>query len=265
MKTKFGVDISYHNGNIDFAVLSKNVDFVIIRAGYGQGNIDKKLTDYVAGCNEYDIPYGFYWFSYASTQYEAEREAKFFYDTIHKYKPSLPLFFDYEELSKIHKQISFNEIGTMAAIFINTLRGLGYKCGIYCDNEYYEGYAKEFAREVPIWYARWTSATQTKGDIWQYSSTGKIDGIKGNVDMNYCYMDFSNEVPSDGYKENDNTCLEKTKKLIDANNENLKKYLELATKIIDGKYGNGDERINKLKAEGYDAGFAQKIVNILIE
>lgn len=263
-KPSFGVDISYHKGNIDFTRLARNVEFVIIRAGYGQGNIDKKLHEYTEGCIANEIPYGFFWFSYASTPALAWREAEFFVDAIAKYKPALPVFFDYEEGSRLGKKVPWKEISDMAVSFLNKMSLHGYNCGIYCDNEHYEGYAKAFEKSVPIWYARYSNGLKVYDthSLWQYSETGMVDGINGHVDLNYCYMDFKGK----GNNEtNDEIDEKKMTKLIETSNRNLTTYIGVAKDILAGKYGNGDERKNNLKLAGFDYRFAQNIVNILLE
>ena len=72
-----GVDISEHNGSINFYQLKKNVDFVMIRAGYGDGTIDAKANEYSRECDLHNIPYGYYWFSYAHTVAEAINESNY--------------------------------------------------------------------------------------------------------------------------------------------------------------------------------------------
>ena len=256
--SKFGVDISYHNGNIDFSVLSKNVEFIIIRAGYGQGNVDKKLAEYVAGCKHYNIPYGFYWFSYAPTVSMAISEAKYFAETVMKYKPIYPVFYDYEEESKNGKIVSFTEISNMAAAFIDTVTKYGLNCGIYCDNTFYEGYAKNFSNKVPIWYARWGSNNPVECDIFQYSETGIVDGIKGKVDVNICYKDYEQE-------KSHNFDVDVLKEMLKIYQEYDYKYTCTAIKVLNGNYGNGVERINKLKKENLDPTYVQKLVNLLVK
>lgn len=256
--SKLGVDISYHNGNIDFPVLSRNVEFVIIRAGYGQGNIDAKLQEYVAGCKQNKIPYGFYWFSYAPTVSMAIKEAKYFVDAIKKYSPIYPCFYDYEDESKCGKSVSFTEIYNMASAFTEIIKNNGLIPGIYCDNSYYEGYANKFKKDVDIWYARWNS-TKTPPDcaIYQYTDKATIDGIKSKVDANMCYKEYVSY--SKMFDLNALT------EIMNVFQEEDKKYVGIALKVLSGKYGNGSERIKKLKDENLDPAYVQKIVNILVK
>lgn len=256
--SKFGVDISYHNGSIDFGTLSKNVEFVIIRAGYGQGNIDKKVTEYVAGCKQYNIPYGFYWFSYAQSATMAINEAKYFAEAVRKYNPVYPVFFDYEEESQQGKVVTADELFNMAASFIDVMKNNGLNCGIYCDNSYYEYYVKKFNGTVPIWYARWGSNSKIDCDIFQYSDKGIVDGIKGNVDVNMCYKDYGKTTARTFTPD----ILEDIVKIF---KDYEVKYINVAIEVLNGKYGNGVERINKIKKENLDPTYVQKLVNILIK
>ena len=85
--------------------------------------------------------------------------------------------------------------------------------------------------------------------MWQKTSTKKINGVIGNVDYNVCYRNYS---------------ANKTKTEDKIKNKMWEKYLKIAQEILKGKYGNGAERKEKLKAQGLDAEFAQDVVNYLI-
>ena len=74
---KRGIDLSTHNQVTDWDKVRQAVDFIILRAGYGAGNIDEKLVPYAAACMEKGIPLGLYWFSYAYTVDMARREAQY--------------------------------------------------------------------------------------------------------------------------------------------------------------------------------------------
>ena len=85
---KRGIDISAHQGNIDLSALRSQIDFVIIRVGYGtKGTIDTKFTRNADLCKQLGIPMGFYWYSYALDVNGAESEAKAFLNAIKPYNP----------------------------------------------------------------------------------------------------------------------------------------------------------------------------------
>ena len=88
------VDVSYHNGNINFKSMKNDgIAGVIIRAGYGQGNTDKKFKTYIKDAIAAGLPVGIYWFSYAYTASMAKKEAEYCYKLIKSYKIELPVFF----------------------------------------------------------------------------------------------------------------------------------------------------------------------------
>lgn len=185
------IDVSYHNGAIDFSkVKESGIDGVIIRAGYGQGNTDKKFREYIKACNKIGLPVGIYWFSYAYTVDMAKKEADYCINLIKDYKVSLPVFFDWEYDSMRYaneRKVYPNRtlITRMNQAFCKKVQKAGYKAGYYYNNDYGLKYF-DFSQLSGFysWYARYTSATQDKCDIWQYSEKGKVSGISGNVDMN---------------------------------------------------------------------------------
>ena len=91
-----GIDISEFNGRIDFAKIKTQVDYVYIRATYGRYGIDKRFKEYVEGCIKNQIPFSFYYYSYATDVKKAEEEVIFFLDTIKEYKENItfPLCID---------------------------------------------------------------------------------------------------------------------------------------------------------------------------
>lgn len=106
MTVKKAVDISYHNGVIDFERLKNAVDYVIIRCGYGQdmtSQDDKQWSRNVSECERLGIPYGVYFYSYAKTTSKIEGEIRHCLRLLQGHTPSLPVFFDSEE--KVRKAL----------------------------------------------------------------------------------------------------------------------------------------------------------------
>jgi len=179
------IDISYHQGKIDFDKLKSKVSFVIVRASCGS-DLDTRFDEYARAMNECKIPFGVYCYSYAGTVEKAKDEAQ----KLVKYASGYnPLFYvmDAEE-DKI----------TNAAIkaFAKELRALGVeRIGCYVAHNHYNDYNYDSLRSKFnfTWIPRYGGNTgkvegSTKPayicDLWQYTSRGKIDGISGNVDMN---------------------------------------------------------------------------------
>lgn len=91
-----GIDVSKWQGKINWSKAKKYIDFAIIRAGYGKGNVDEYANYNIEQCEKYKIPYGLYWFSYAYNKDMAEREADYLLRVIGYHKPEYPLYFDFE-------------------------------------------------------------------------------------------------------------------------------------------------------------------------
>ncbi len=92
-----GIDVSEHNGVIDWEkVKASGVGFAMIRAGYGKGNIDKQFVRNAQECTRVGMPFGVYWFSYAVTEEEVEREAEHCLNAVKPYHLDLPIAYDFE-------------------------------------------------------------------------------------------------------------------------------------------------------------------------
>ena len=81
-----GIDVSEHQGVIDWTMVKGNVDFAMLRAGYGQNNIDKQFVRNIKECNRLNIPCGIYWFSYALNESMARQEAKYALAAVKDYR-----------------------------------------------------------------------------------------------------------------------------------------------------------------------------------
>lgn len=204
-----GIDVSVHNGEIDWDKVkaSGKVDFVMIRAGYGQYNVDRQFVRNSAECERLGIPYGVYWFSYAKTQEEAEAEAYKCLETLKGRKVDYPVAFDWEDdsLARARKSgydIKGKTLPTQFAIrFLNIIRKC-YLAMIYTNKAFLDQYFdKSLLENFDFWYANWRvpnfDSPITYGgiapQIWQYSEKGSIPGIKGPVDLNVCYREYKKE------------------------------------------------------------------------
>lgn len=194
------IDISKYQGDVDFAKLKGNVDGVIIRAGYGQNNIDEKFKRNISECNKHGIPCGVYWFSYAYTEAMARKEAEYCLAAIKPYKVELPVCFDFEYDSVNYAQKNGVGIGkTLATALVHAFCGVVEKAGYYAMNytngDYLSRYFDASTLKYDLWYAAWPSKPDPakpprECGIWQYSSKGSVPGINGNVDMDYAYKDY---------------------------------------------------------------------------
>lgn len=208
-----GIDISEHQGRINWEQVKDHVDFVMLRAGYGRNNIDKQFIRNIEECNRLGIPVGIYWFSYALNEEMARNEAKYVLEAIKGYRVDYPISFDleYDTLNYAKKNgvtIGKRLATDMINAFCSTIEQAGYKAMNYANPDFINN--KFYNNEVnyPLWLA-WYSVSEDRAkaynpSMWQYSESGSIPGIGTNsVDMNYCYEDF---LKKDFTLENATTC-----------------------------------------------------------
>lgn len=199
----YGIDVSKHQGVIDWKkVKADGVQFAILRAGYGRelSQKDVQFENNYKGCKDNDIPCGVYWYSYAMTVEEVKKEAQVCLEVIKGKQFEYPIYFDIEE----KKQLELGKAACteLAKAFLETVEKAGYWVGIYSSKSHLETYISEEVRErYAVWVAHYNvDRTTYKGQfgMWQKSSTGKVDGIKGNVDQNECYIDYPADVKKAG-------------------------------------------------------------------
>lgn len=193
------IDISEHQGVVDFNKVKGNVDGVILRAGYGRGTIDKQFVRNVTECNRFGIPVGAYWFSYAYNATMALNEAKSFVAVVSKYRMDLPLAFDYEYDSVTYGQkqgvtITSTLVRNMTNAFCQEVEKQGYYCMLYANPDFINRYFGNLSARYDLWLASWPKVVDVKKPprpcgIWQWGGSA-VPGISGNVDSNEAYKDY---------------------------------------------------------------------------
>ena len=193
-----GIDVSYHNGTIDWKrVKQSEVEYAIIRCGYGtndKNQDDKKWEENVKGCIDNNIPYGVYLYSYADTVEKASSEADHAIRLLQGKKLKYPVYYDLEE-DKLRDKISKQTIADIAQTFCDKLSAKGYTVGIYANKDWFTNYLTDSRfNNWTKWVAQYNTVCNYKGkyDMWQCPSTGRVPGISGNVDLNYSYSPFEN-------------------------------------------------------------------------
>ena len=192
-----GIDISQHNGVIDWEKVkaSGQIKFVILRCGFGRENsrqIDRQFEKNYSECVRVGLPVGVYHYSYAGTAADAEKEAEFCLKLIKGKKLAFPVWFDIEERSHVLR----GNCDDIAEAFCSRLEAAGYFTGVYT----FDSFAKtnltdRTKKRYAMWIARIGSAPKFSDyGIHQYSWTGKIDGINGDVDMNAAYTDYPSAI-----------------------------------------------------------------------
>ena len=192
-----GIDVSRHQGNIDWDRVKPNVDFAIIRAGFGKNNIDAKARRNVSECERLGIPYGLYWFSYALHPEMAKKEAEYLIEFIGEHKPEYPIVYDFEYDTVTHStkngvSISRQFVLDCTEEFCRTLEEHRFYAMFYTNRDYYQRYyqASKVNEKYDMWYARYAESPGRAVTLWQKSDSGKISGINGRVDLDQTERDY---------------------------------------------------------------------------
>jgi len=204
MSAHKGIDISQFNGDIDWKkVVDSGIEAVIIRVGgrYGssEGGIypDKRRDENLKNAIAAGLSVGVYFYSQAVTVDEGIEEAKFCLDAVKGYDIDLPIIIDYEWEPgyRLANGGTSEQRTEVVKAFCKTCTSAGYRAGIYASDYCFKDYLipDQIYGKYYIWIAHWTQA-ELPGiayfgpfDGWQYSSTGSVPGIYGNVDMDYFY------------------------------------------------------------------------------
>ncbi len=192
MRSK-GIDVSEHQGHIDWAKVAKDgVQFAVIRAGYGRelSQKDDYFEQNYTAAKKAGIQVGAYWYSYANSVKRAEEEAKTCLKVLEGKKFDLPIFFD-QEYEKSILALSSKTRTDIILKFLEIIQAAGRKCGLYSSTNFITTKLQASRlRQYPLWIAEYGSKLHYPGTVWawQYTSTGRVSGIKGHVDCNHGYF-----------------------------------------------------------------------------
>lgn len=249
MKIK-GIDVSKHQGIIDWKkVKDDGIEFAIIRIGYGGSEPvkDSKFEENYKNARAVGIKVGAYLYSYANSQSDIDKEKASVKTWLNGRVLDLPFYIDIED-KKTQGDLSVSALSNLVNSFCEFIENLGYWAGIYANKNWLETKLDmNKLNKYTVWLAQWTNNPTYKGSyaMWQYTSNGSVDGIGGRVDMNYQLKELGGKISD---SQNENTTPKKS-------NE------ELANEVIQGKWGNGADRKNRLTNAGYNYSDVQKIVN----
>ena len=191
-----GIDVSEHQYDIDWEkVAADGIDFAMIRVGYrgstaGQIYMDEYFEKNIAGATAAGLKVGVYFYSQAINAEEAAEEAAFVLNAIRPYKVTFPVVFDWEIVGGSDARtytVSRAVLCESAKTFCSAVEDAGYDAMIYFTQ--YLGYRKYILRQLSdyeFWYAEYEAKPRIvfNFDMWQYSSTGSVNGIDGDVDLN---------------------------------------------------------------------------------
>lgn len=260
-----GIDIStYQNGLKMADVKAAGYEYVIIRAGYtGYGANRTKAKDkcfegFYKDAKANGLNVGAYWYSCANNAATGKAEAEHMYNNCLKGKSfEMPIYIDVENPQWQQK----DKKGTTDAIiaFCEYLEDKGYYVGVYASSYWFNsiidtGRLSGYTKWVAAWSSKKPDFKYNAFDMWQNSDNGRIGSMR--IDTDICYQDFPNIIKAAGKNglssASGSTGSEAAvKKTVD----------ELAQEVMDGKWGNGEERKEKIKAAGYDYDAVQDRVN----
>ncbi|MBR4683176.1 MAG: SH3 domain-containing protein [Elusimicrobiaceae bacterium] len=269
------IDVSEHNGNIDWAkVKAAGVTGVIVRCGFGQNykkQDDAKFKQNMDGAINAGLDIGVYMYSYAKNAASAKSEAEHTLRLVDPYKDkiTLPIYYDLEEnsISSVAK--------SNAVVFGDIIEKAGYWCGVYASLSWFKTYLKGLDKYTK-WVAAWGKDNGKPGtkpsiacDLWQYTSKGKVNGINGYVDCDELLTDLPAKIRAEkaqngaGGKNKDNNP-QNGSDASQGNTEPKKTIDQLAKEVLAGKWGNGVDRKERLTKAGYDYNKVQDRVNEML-
>lgn len=205
-----GIDMSYHQQMVDWEELAASgCEFVMLRCGYRgytEGGLieDEKFEEYAQAANDAGIPLGVYFFTQAITVEEAEAEADFVLSLIERYKISYPVALDTEFVSDKEARTRMAEISDelrseMCIAFCSKIKEAGYYPIIYAsENWMRRNMNLDMLQEYDFWAPQYLEENDFMYDftIWQYTESGFIPGVDGEVDLNISMVDYAEFVPA---------------------------------------------------------------------
>lgn len=229
--SKFGIDVSEHNGQINWDIVKGQISFAILRLGW-IGNkenhtLDRQFERNYSECKRLGIPVGVYVYCYSNNERTARSGAVWSLDQLNNKSLDLPVYIDMEDSSI--QGIGKDTLTKICIAFNNVIEKAGKWAGVYANENWFNNYLHkdEIKTKYTTWIASYKFGTDCyigSYDIWQNSSNGKINGINGKVDTNYMYRDLIAEIGK--YVPSQTT----------------KSIIDLAYEVISGIYGNGEER-----------------------
>ena len=197
-----GIDVSTYQGVIDWQkVKASGIQFAILRAGLGRhaSQKDSRFEEYYAGAKAAGMPVGAYWYSYATTVEDALLEADACLECIKEKQFEFPIWYDVEEQKQF--ALGREKVSAIIRAFLERVESAGYWVGLYGSYSSLITYTAEDIRSrYAIWLAHWNvqkSPYSGAYGLWQYK-VGRTDGINGDVDLDYCYVDYPTKIKAKG-------------------------------------------------------------------
>ena len=197
-QAKAGIDVSTHQKDIDWpAVAADGIDFAILRLGhrgYSQGGLflDETFERNLQGALSAGLEVGVYFFSQAVNPEEAEEEAGYVLEVLNGQSLTFPVAFDWEPITgdEARTDLDGETMTRCAAAFCKRIEDAGYRPAVYFNQT--QGYLRYDLRQLTdytLWLAEYDTVPDFyyHFDLWQYSHTGRVDGIQGDVDLDLAF------------------------------------------------------------------------------
>ena len=248
-----GIDVSEFQGNINWnKVKADGIEFAILKLGniydYDANYKDSKFDTNYKNARANGIKIGAYIYNYCNTIDTLKKGLEWAIKKLEGKELDLPFYLDMEDkdIQGETKETLTNQCNE----FAKYVESKGYQAGVYANVNWLKNELNpdDFDKNISVWVAQYYKECQYTGkyDIWQYASDGSVSGISGNCDVNYLYNE--DIIKESGTDTGD-------KKTID----------ELAQEVIDGKWGDGEDRKTKLEKAGYDYNAVQGRVNEILK
>lgn len=273
-----GIDVSEHNGKIDWKKVKSEINFAILRIGW-IGNkqnhtLDKTFEYNYNECKKYNIPIGIYVFNYSESEKTAVEGAKWVIDKLKGKTIELPIYIDMEndsgqkhKLSRLGKSILTN----IVIAFNTEIEKAGFWAGIYANLDWFTNYLNKdvLKKKYTTWIAHYrVKENKYEGiyDMLQYSSSGKIEGINSKVDLNIMYRDLLKDIKnSKSTNKKEETITPKIKYFATVSSRYTSLVDALKSINVDSSFNNRKKIASKNGISYYNGTFEQnvKLLNLL--
>lgn len=244
-----GIDVSEFQGNINWnKVKADGIEFAILKLGniydYDANYKDSKFDTNYKNARANGIKIGAYIYNYCNTIDTLKKGLEWAIKKLEGKELDLPFYLDMEDkdIQGETKETLTNQCNE----FAKYVESKGYQAGVYANVNWLKNELNpnDFDKKISVWVAQYYKECQYTGkyDIWQYASDGKVDGISGRCDMNYYYGELQD----------------------DTETTDKKSVNELAQEVLDGKWGDGEDRKNRLEKAGYNYDVVQDRVNEIL-
>lgn len=249
-------DISTWQGGINYQAIRERVNYCILRAGFSETK-DNQFENHYANLQGLNL--GAYWYSYAENEAEARAEANKCLEVIKGKKFTLPIYLDIEDPSI--SGLGRDKLNKIVRAFGKVIEDAGYYFGVYTNLNWYRNIisGSELNKKYDWWIACWSDTAPSGVDygVWQYTSSYNTFGVR--LDANYVVKDYPTIIKEAGLNHLGGDTPSPTPKPTPS-----KTIDELAQEVIAGKWGNGQERADRLRAAGYNYEAVQNRVNEII-